>query len=112
MSQPRDARLTPELAREVGQRLGAAATIEGSISALGTQYVVSVKAVNCRDGDLLAQEQVTANGKEHVLKALGQAATKLRKLGRIVGVNSEIRRATRRHHHFVPGGAPSVIHLA
>jgi tetratricopeptide (TPR) repeat protein len=79
MSKPRDARLTPELAREVGQRLGAAATIEGSISALGTQYVISLKAVNCRDGSLLAQEQETATGKEHVLNALGQAATKLRK---------------------------------
>jgi tetratricopeptide (TPR) repeat protein len=79
MSQRRDARLTSELAREVGQRLGAAATIEGSISALGTEYVVSLKAVNCRDGSLLAQEQETATGKEHVLNALGQAATKLRK---------------------------------
>ncbi len=79
MSQRRDARLTSELARGVGQRLGAAATIEGSISALGTEYVVSLKAVNCRDGSLLAQEQETATGKEHVLNALGQAATKLRK---------------------------------
>jgi tetratricopeptide (TPR) repeat protein/class 3 adenylate cyclase len=79
MSKPRDARLTPDLAREVGQRLGAAATIEGSISALGAEYVVSLKAVSCRDGSLLAQEQETATGKEHVLNALGQAATKLRK---------------------------------
>ncbi|HEV3148881.1 MAG TPA: adenylate/guanylate cyclase domain-containing protein, partial [Chthoniobacterales bacterium] len=79
MSKPRDARLTPDLAREVGQRLGAAATIEESISVLGTEYVVSLKAVNCRDGSLLAQEQETATGKEHVLNALGQAATKLRK---------------------------------
>jgi hypothetical protein len=79
MSKPRDARLVPELAREVGQRLGAAATIEGSISALGTQYVVSLKAVNCRDGNLLSQEQETATGKENVLNALGVAATKMRK---------------------------------
>src|SRR4029077_10237364 len=78
MSKPRDARLTPDLAREVGQRVGAAAAIEGSISALGTQYVVSLKAVNCRDGNLLAQEQETATGKEHVLNALGLAATKMR----------------------------------
>ena len=78
MSQPRDARLTSELAREVGQRLGSAATIEGAISALGTQYVLSIKAVNCQSGNLLAQEQETATGKEQVLKALGQAATKLR----------------------------------
>ena len=49
---------------------------------LGSEYVVGLKAVNCRTGDLLAQEQVTANGKEQVLKALGQAASSLRrKLG-------------------------------
>jgi len=53
--------------------------IEGSISALGTQYVLSLKVVNCRSGNLLAQEQETATGKEQVLKALGQAATRLRK---------------------------------
>jgi eukaryotic-like serine/threonine-protein kinase len=82
MSKPRDQRLTPELAREVGQRLGTAAIIEGSISALGTQYVLSLKAVNCQSGNLLAQEQETATGKEQVLKALGEGATKLRrKLG-------------------------------
>jgi tetratricopeptide (TPR) repeat protein len=82
MSKPRDQRLTPELAREVGQRLGNAAIIEGSISALGTQYVLSLKAVNCQSGNLLAQEQETATGKEQVLKALGEGATKLRrKLG-------------------------------
>ena len=82
MSQPKDARLTPELAREVGQRTDSGATIEGSISTLGSQYVLGLKAVNCRNGDLLAQEQVTANGKDQVLKTLAQAATRLRrKLG-------------------------------
>jgi len=79
MSKPKSERLVPDLAREVGQRLGSAAVIEGSISALGTQYVLSLKAVNCRDGNLLAQEQETASGKEQVLNALGRAATKMRK---------------------------------
>ncbi len=78
MSKAKDAPLTPDLAREVGERVGAAATIDGSISALGTEYVVSLKAVNCRDGNLLAQEQETATGKEQVLNALGRAATKMR----------------------------------
>src|ERR1700720_3843602 len=82
MSQSKAPRLTPELARQVGQRVGSAASIEGSISMLGSEYVVGLKAVNCRTGDLLAQEQVTANGKEQVLKALGPAASSLRqKLG-------------------------------
>jgi eukaryotic-like serine/threonine-protein kinase len=82
MTQPKDARLTKELGREVCQRTASAATIEGSIASLGSQYVLGLDAVNCHNGDLLAQEQVTANGKEQVLKALGDAATKLReKLG-------------------------------
>jgi len=82
MAQPKDSRLTQELGREVCQRTASAVTIEGSISSLGSQYVLGLNAVNCRNGDLLAQEQVTANGKEQVLKALGEAATKLRgKLG-------------------------------
>jgi len=79
MAQPKDARLTHEVSREVCQRTASAATIEGSISSLGSQYVVGLKAVNCRNGDELANEQDTANSKEQVLRALGEAATKLRK---------------------------------
>jgi serine/threonine protein kinase/tetratricopeptide (TPR) repeat protein len=82
MAQPQEAHLTKELARDVCQRTGSTATIEGSISSLGSQYVVGLKAVNCHNGDVLAQEQTTANGKEQVLKAMGDAATKIRgKLG-------------------------------
>ncbi len=82
MAQPRNAPLTSQLANEVCQRTASAATIEGSIASLGNQYVLGLKAVNCRNGDALAQELVTADGKEKVLRALGDAATKLRqKLG-------------------------------
>jgi hypothetical protein len=78
MAQPKDVRLTRELAREVCQRTASAATVEGSIANLGSQYVLGLKTVNRHNGDTLAEEQVTADGKEHVLKALGEAATKLR----------------------------------
>jgi tetratricopeptide (TPR) repeat protein/predicted Ser/Thr protein kinase len=78
MNQPKQGRLTPELARDVCQRTASAATIEGSISNLGSQYVLGLKAVNCRTGDRLSEEQVTASGKEQVLGALGAASTKLR----------------------------------
>jgi tetratricopeptide (TPR) repeat protein/predicted Ser/Thr protein kinase len=78
MSQPKHARLTPELARDVCQRTAGAATIEGSISSLGSRYVLGLKAVNCHNGDVLSQEQVTANSKEQVLEALANVATKLR----------------------------------
>jgi tRNA A-37 threonylcarbamoyl transferase component Bud32/tetratricopeptide (TPR) repeat protein len=79
MAQPADARLTKQLSRDVCLRTGSAATIEGSIASLGSEYVLSLQAVNCHTGNLLAQEQQTAIGKERVLNALGRAATKMRK---------------------------------
>ena len=82
MAKPKEARLTHELVSEICQRTASAATIEGSVSNIGNQYVLGLRAVNCRNGDLLAQEQVTATGKEQVLKSLGEAAAKIReKLG-------------------------------
>jgi serine/threonine protein kinase/Tfp pilus assembly protein PilF len=82
MGQPGDARLTPAIAQELCQRAGSKAYIGGSIATLGSQYVLGLKAANCRTGDSLAEEQVTANGKEHVLKVLSEASANLRrKLG-------------------------------
>jgi serine/threonine protein kinase/Flp pilus assembly protein TadD len=72
------AKLTPELAREVCQRSGSKAYISGAIGSLGSDYVIGLKAVNCQNGDTLAQQQVTAASKEKVLDSLGEAAAKLR----------------------------------
>jgi tetratricopeptide (TPR) repeat protein len=75
-------RLTPEVTREVCQRTGSKAMLTGSIAGLGSQYVIGLKAVNCQSGDLLAEVQEQAAGKEGVLKALDTAAVNLRsKLG-------------------------------
>ena len=71
-------RLTAEVAREVCQRSNSKAWIGGSISNIGNEYLVSVRAANCQTGDSLAEETVTASGKDKVLDALGQAASKLR----------------------------------
>jgi eukaryotic-like serine/threonine-protein kinase len=82
MEKPPDTRLTPEVAREICQRANATAEIEGSIAVLGDQYVVGLKAVHCGSGETLAAEQVTADGKQKVITALGSAASQLRsKLG-------------------------------
>ena len=78
MTRPAGTRLTAEVTREVCQRAGSKAYLVGSISALGNQYVLGLKAVNCSDGDRLAEEQVFAASKEKVLDALGAAASKLR----------------------------------
>src|SRR5207302_4663844 len=82
MAQSADAPLTPIIVRELCQRAGSKAYVGGSIASLGSQYVLGLTAVNCSTGDSLAEEQVTADGKEKVLKALGEASTRLRwKLG-------------------------------
>ena len=78
MTRPASTKLTPEVARELCQRAGSKAYIVGTIGSLGSEYVLGLKAVNCRNGDTLAQEQATAASKEKVLDALGKAATKLR----------------------------------
>ena len=70
--------LTSDVARDVCQRTGSAAVLAGSIASLGSQYVMGLNAMNCRTGDMLAQEQVQAAKKEDVLKALDQASAKLR----------------------------------
>jgi len=82
MGKSPDARLTPEIARELCERTASKAYLSGTISNIGSQYVLGINAVNCQTGDTLAQEQATADSKEHVLGALGDAANKLReKLG-------------------------------
>jgi len=82
MGRPAGDRLTPEVTREVCQRTGSKAMLTGSIAGLGSQYVIGLKAVNCDTGDVLAEAQEQAAGKEAVLKALDNAAVSLRgKLG-------------------------------
>jgi Tfp pilus assembly protein PilF len=71
-------RLTPEMARDLCQRVESKAYLSGSVASLGAQYVIALSLVNCQTGDSLAQEQLTATGKERVLKVLDEAATNLR----------------------------------
>jgi hypothetical protein len=78
MGRSPDDRVTGTMARELCERENIKAALNGSISSLGTQYVISLDALNCRTGDSLAREQVTADSKEKVLPALGEAATRLR----------------------------------
>ena len=82
MGKPADTKLTPAIAADLCMRAGSKAYLSGMISNIGSEYVIGVSAVNCQTGDSLAQEQVTASGKENVLKSLGVASTTLReKLG-------------------------------
>jgi tetratricopeptide (TPR) repeat protein/predicted Ser/Thr protein kinase len=86
MGRPGDERLTRDVAREVCLRENVKAMLRGSISSLGSHYVITLEAVNAQSGDSLDHEQVEAESKEQVLKGLDQAASKLReKLGESIG---------------------------
>ncbi|MGB9403429.1 MAG: serine/threonine-protein kinase, partial [Candidatus Acidiferrales bacterium] len=78
MGQKADAKMTPEIARELCQRTGSAADLEGSIAQIGTPYLLTVKAVDCSNGQTLASAEAQANDKNHVLDALGKTASEIR----------------------------------
>jgi serine/threonine protein kinase/tetratricopeptide (TPR) repeat protein len=82
MNRPADERLNYEVAREVCLRSDSKALLEGSISSIGSHYLIGLKAVNCQTGDTLASTQAEAVDRDHVLKQLGEAGDELReKLG-------------------------------
>jgi len=99
MGRPPGERLNEGTAREVCQRTASAALLVGSISNLGTEYVLGLNALNCRTGDRLALEQVQATKKENVLKALDQVTVKIRgilgeSLGTVEKYETPIQEAT------------------
>jgi eukaryotic-like serine/threonine-protein kinase len=82
MRQKPDAKLTPEIAQEICIRTNSAAALDGSIAQIGTQYLLTLKAVNCSSGDTLASAEAQASDKNHVLDALTKLSTDMRdKLG-------------------------------
>ncbi len=78
LGQVKDQKITPELAQQLGQRLGVKAYLAGSIASLGTSYVIQINAVNVATGEVFAREQVTSPDKTGVLQAVSQAATAMR----------------------------------
>jgi len=86
MGRPPDERVTSDVAREICVREGVKAMLTGSISTLGSHYVIDLNAVNAQTGDSLGRAQAEAESKERVLKTLDQAASSLRqKLGEAIG---------------------------
>jgi eukaryotic-like serine/threonine-protein kinase len=79
MGQPADAKLTPAIARDLCRRAASAAVLDGSVAQIGTQYLLTLKAVNCASGETLASAEAQASDKNHVLDALGKAASEIRK---------------------------------
>jgi eukaryotic-like serine/threonine-protein kinase len=79
MGRPPDVRLTPDITREVCQRTNSAAELEGSIALVGSQYSLTVRAINCASAQVLASTQAHAGDKAAVLSVLGDMASALRR---------------------------------
>ncbi len=82
MERSRDEKITRNVGREICQRRGIKVLMMGTIASLGRNYVITLEAINSQNDETVAQQQTEAEGKEQVLKALGRAATEIRrKLG-------------------------------
>jgi hypothetical protein len=125
MGKPQDARLVPEIAKDLCVRIGSKAYIAGSITNLGNDYVIGLQAVNCLTGDLLAQEQVQALGKEKwVWEAVVAGGRKrkgprrpepgrceaAREAGRIAQLGTEVRYTPCASDDSLTGCPPSLKH--
>jgi len=78
MGRKPDVKLSSQIAREDCQRAGGAAVLDGSIAQIGTQYLLTLKAVNCVSGESLASTEAQATDKNDVLNALGKTASDIR----------------------------------
>jgi tetratricopeptide (TPR) repeat protein/predicted Ser/Thr protein kinase len=87
MNRAADERITEAIAREICIREGFKALLVGSISSLGSNYVITLRASNSQTSQSIAQEQGEAVRKEDVLQVLGKAASSLReKLGESIAM--------------------------
>jgi tetratricopeptide (TPR) repeat protein len=78
MGKPKTTPLAGAVAREVCERTNSAALLDGSISSLGTQYVLGLRAINCRTGAVINQQQVQVPRKEDVIGAITHIAARFR----------------------------------
>ena len=75
-------RITRDIGREICMRTNGKALLTGSIASLGSHYAIGIKALNCRNGNLIAATEAESEGREKVLQTLGEEVSSLRaKLG-------------------------------
>ena len=78
MGRTGESRMTGQIAIELCQRAGSKVTVQGSISSIGTTYLIGLAAIRCDNGAPIALEQAQAIRREDVIDALGGATTRLR----------------------------------
>jgi tetratricopeptide (TPR) repeat protein len=78
MGKPKATPLTGAVAREVCDRTNSAALLEGSISRLGSQYVLGLRGIGCRSGTAIYEQQLQVARKEDVIGAITKIAARFR----------------------------------
>ena len=82
MERPPNEHVAGAVAQEICERQGGKVVLQGAIKSVGSHYVLSLNALNCKTGASVAGGQAEVEGKEQVLAALGDMALRLRrKLG-------------------------------
>ena len=97
MGQPKEARLTSDVAQQICERTASAMVLEGSIASLGSQYVLGLRARNCNTGNIVDQEQI-AGGEERRCPERSESsrAQTQNSAGRIAGDGGKALDAARR----------------
>jgi len=91
MRQPKNARVTHDVAREVCPRTASAAVLDGSIAQVGARHLLTLRALDRSNGEALATTEAEARDKDHVLDALGKIASTTRsKLGESLCIGAKI----------------------
>jgi eukaryotic-like serine/threonine-protein kinase len=78
MSLPETLPVTHDIARELCLRSGSKAVLNGTVAPIGVHYYLTIEAIACGTGEVLASEHGEATRKEEVLTALTQATSRLR----------------------------------
>src|SRR5205823_3462137 len=103
MQKPASEPVSPEVAHDLCQRVGAKAVLLGSIAPLDSAYVVKLEAQACGSGDVVARQQVHAASKSDVLPSVGSAAARLREQ-RSEGLSEPERLFITSSYHFIVTG--------
>jgi DNA-binding winged helix-turn-helix (wHTH) protein/tetratricopeptide (TPR) repeat protein len=78
MVRPKDAKLTPDLARQVCARNQGAAVLSGAVAAMGSRYVVTLEARDCGTGQTIAQGTAEASSREDLPNSLDALTVRVR----------------------------------
>jgi Flp pilus assembly protein TadD len=72
-------RVTRDLGIEICNRQGLKAVVVPEISAVGNKYLITLEAIDARSQKTIARQQVEVSSKDHVIAALGEAGSRLRR---------------------------------